>query len=871
MRMTNNVIFLFIAGLGVLQMGCPRVCEELPLPMCEEPAGPTEVGMPVERRTPQREEAGEAEMEVEGNPESAVALAADGSEMVAAAIPEMEFEPRVEDYSDDHPDLPGMPISFNTLLLVFELGTTVDEANSVLADIGAEIVGGLPGVAGEAAGVLAIRVPTTGHEEMDELLETLRLDERVAHVSQDVLLTTQTVPAPNGGVPSGWSWDVTPNGANWGHELIRTPAMWNLNDYVNRQSGSAVTGILDRGFANSHEDLPAYEADLGSVQAEHGTLVAGVIAGLFDNGVGIDGVNPFARLVTLGRSPFDGSGAFSSRQSFGKTIIDDLKQLVQSRPERDMVVVNMSLGYNWLEAGIDLRMNQYANAARNRANADGALAETALRSLAAGGAIPIVVVSAGNDSGLSANPPLDWEARYNSPMANAAIEREIASIIVVEAINKNLSRRLDSNGYGHLSAPGEDIWSTALSQEYKPASGTSFAAPFVTGLIGYLYSLDPSLPRPTLTPDTNASPVRELLRANGGPATNASDCIDAYAAVLSLDKAEAPTPNSAPIRHALLDANGDGEFDEADIEAFLVRYIDAETALPLTAGTPDWSRYDLNGDGITGGPLTAAFDLDRVGSTRYGAAVYSSDLPHDGMAQAFDETAASDLNVLCYCAYSGLYENGDLTARRALLEEICGARFLIRNRTSALYVYGEGAEARYTDAAGAEHAQSLATTGPFNVVGETEAAQSAAAFARATQDSRLLLDPVSGLLMGITARGSVKTVAGGTEEDAREAGAESAFALEFEIVAGTYEYAATGSMTLSGQNVDVSYELDSGHPNNFRHLRSTQANSVGIDDIRTIGPGLHRIFIEADAESADHGEQAQAEFDVQIALTRLGD
>ena len=44
--------------------------------------------------------------------------------------------------------------------------------------------------------------------------------------------------------------------------------------------------------------------------------------------------------------------------------------------------------------------------------------------------------------------------------------------------------------------------------------------------------------------------------------------LDAYSAVLSLDQPASLTPQTAPVRHAILDHNGDGTFDEDDLEAF---------------------------------------------------------------------------------------------------------------------------------------------------------------------------------------------------------------------------------------------------------------------------------------------------------------
>ena len=80
----------------------------------------------------------------EGNP----------SDPVTEAIPDKEYEVEEESFSDNHPNLPGLSISYNTLILAFTLDTTIEEANDTLDRINAEIVGGIPGVEGKVEGIL---------------------------------------------------------------------------------------------------------------------------------------------------------------------------------------------------------------------------------------------------------------------------------------------------------------------------------------------------------------------------------------------------------------------------------------------------------------------------------------------------------------------------------------------------------------------------------------------------------------------------------------------------------------------------------------------------------------------------------------------
>ena len=61
-----------------------------------------------------------------------------------------------------------------------------------------------------------------------------------------------------------------------------------------------------------------------------------------------------------------------------------------------------------------------------------------------------------------------------------------------------------------IAAPSTDIWTTSPNAGYTSRSGTSFAAPMVTGAIAALMSINPSLPGSTLL---------SLLRSTATPIT----------------------------------------------------------------------------------------------------------------------------------------------------------------------------------------------------------------------------------------------------------------------------------------------------------------------------------------------------------------
>ena len=116
----------------------------------------------------------------------------------------------------------------------------------------------------------------------------------------------------------------------WALEQIGAPRAWT----VTRGAG-AVIGIVDSGVEASHPDLagkvaltadcwnrPACVDGLGSTDADgHGTLIAGVVAAGTDNGKGIAGVAPDARLVVakvLGPGGGGPGGGHQPRDPLGR-------------------------------------------------------------------------------------------------------------------------------------------------------------------------------------------------------------------------------------------------------------------------------------------------------------------------------------------------------------------------------------------------------------------------------------------------------------------------------------------------------------------------------------------------------------------------
>ena len=192
------------------------------------------------------------------------------------------------------------------------------------------------------------------------------------------------------------------------------------------------------------------------------------------------------------------------------------------------------------------------------------------------------------------------------------------------------------------------------------------AAPQVAALSAYLWSLAPGLAPADVIARLRRTAVPGVALTDPRCSTVAlatAPAIDAYAAVLAAD-----VSLSAPlVRRTLLDVvaiNGvtvpNGVFDEHDVD-HLLSEIDGRAGVVF-----DYSRYDLNGDGRTGGSTTARLDLDANPLPAWTSV--TQDI--DGASVAFNETALTDVDVLCYYAWSPIY-TGSAAARTAALASRC--------------------------------------------------------------------------------------------------------------------------------------------------------------------------------------------------------
>ncbi len=205
-----------------------------------------------------------------------------------------------------------------------------------------------------------------------------------------------------------------------------------------------------------------------------------------------------------------------------------------------------------------------------------------------------------------------------------------------------------------ISAIGEYVSSlpmqgTVLTEMH----GTSMATPQVAGVAAMLWTLDN-----TLSPEALKNRLYETASMPCDNYGSGAPAVDAYAAVLAADSKL--TTNDAKVRLEILDVAAPAGFDDKDIAVFIKEY----SAREKTGVENDYSRYDLNGDGYTGGPSTARFDLD---ADRVVDGDKSTVGPAEAILAEYDETQVTDWEILCYYAYSPLFPSSGDTKKRDLL------------------------------------------------------------------------------------------------------------------------------------------------------------------------------------------------------------
>ena len=300
---------------------------------------------------------------------------------------------------------------------------------------------------------------------------------------------TQNCSYPSSAYSTGAPWDVTAPGAQpvddpvfpdqWGLTQINAPAAWQRGD---RGSGATIA-VVDTGVDLAHPDLQGNlvaGADVTEAEFQgcpgpqdengHGTHVAGIAAAVTNNGIGVAGTAPAAKVMPVRVLNADGEGSDAE-------VIAGIRHAADNGAE----VINMSLGGQPIVGEVP-QLNEEMAAAVDYAYSKGSL----------------VVAAAGNES----LPLCSYPAAAAKAVCVAATDRRGAPSFYSNfpaSPEDNVRVRAPGGLGSAFCEDSEDIWSTIWPEGdgcsntgagdlagYETSAGTSMASPFVAGVAALL-------------------------------------------------------------------------------------------------------------------------------------------------------------------------------------------------------------------------------------------------------------------------------------------------------------------------------------------------------------------------------------------------
>ncbi len=372
--------------------------------------------------------------------------------LLAAAAVTAALAPATPALADAPPTPPSQPVG-DRLLVGFKDGVSEDRRKEIIRDASGSVEFGLRRMP-------IHRIKPRRGLSLSTLKRRLLKRSEVRYVERDYTMSVSKVPN-DPLLPSQYGLGVGV------FEGINAPEAWET------KTKCAKVAVLDTGADTDHPDLQSnlyenskekpdngkddddngyvddyygFDAVRGRGDGEdmngHGTHVAGIIAGVANNGNGVSGVCWTGNVIPIRFMNASGSGSTS-----------DAIEGIEYAVKRGAKVINASFGMTTKSSAL--------HDALDYAQEKGVL----------------VVAAAGNDGKDIDNSPV-YPASYTD-----------SNILAVAASTADDQLASFSN-YGDTSVdvavPGENIISTYLGGTYMSMSGTSMAAPFASGMAGIL-------------------------------------------------------------------------------------------------------------------------------------------------------------------------------------------------------------------------------------------------------------------------------------------------------------------------------------------------------------------------------------------------
>ena len=509
------------------------------------------------------------------------------------------YVPASDSYATDEET--GISYVNDIVLIFFELDATQEQIDQAITATGGTVVGSLPVI-----NQYQVQVEASTLQELQNRCERLNEMDGVVQASYDPVVPigetrTSNDPWPDVDRTSEDMWQQFIDGVGdafksqedkfkektWWLDAIHAQGAWEYND----QLSSVRIGIMDSGFNTEHEDLKnkIHLVNKLNLPGSHGTRCAGIIGAEANNGLGMAGLVWKGDLDLWDLALTEEQEAqFQGAGSPNYNSLNLMYGGVVSLIEDGCKVINVSQGqsgfytmYTDPETGsIKYRRS---DADKNPAwdmtleewisfySDSGKLIAYYLLPLLEKDYDFVIVQAADNGdsnhfsvdarlSGLFTWITLDKDnITYSDHYSSVDLYDRI--IVVgsaqpdgkdgyIQASYSNAGSRVD------ICAPGADIYSTDVNNTYTFGSGTSFAAPIVSGVVGLVWAANPDLTGEQVKSiicyddDTHTDIVADNTEAshplvNSYPLVNAEECVKA-ALELREDSTDNVSENGIP-------------------------------------------------------------------------------------------------------------------------------------------------------------------------------------------------------------------------------------------------------------------------------------------------------------------------------------
>ncbi|HRJ11388.1 MAG TPA: S8 family serine peptidase, partial [Prosthecobacter sp.] len=462
-----------------------------------------------------------------------------------------------------------------------------------------------------ASGVWLVAFPLAGLETVpDALARFARLRDVVRVAEPDYIVHAGTTAYPND--PSFnelWGMDNTGQSGGVADADIDAPEAWSLHT----GSSSVVVAVIDSGMDMSHPDLhPNLWTNPGEIPGNgidddgngyvddahgwnfvnntynpqddhgHGTHCAGTIGAAGDNSEGVAGVCWEVSLMPLKFLDSSGNG----------TLADAVEAVAYSTM-----------------MGVTLSSNSWGG---------GGFSQALLDEIVAADSAGILFVAAAGNAALNMDVTPDYPGSYNVPNLIT-----VASTTSADGLSSFSNFGLTTT---HLGAPGSDIYSTLPGGGYGFNSGTSMAAPHVSGACALLKSFKPGLThhqmRALVLGTVDAIPALQGRTVTGGR-------LNAFSALMASDDILLSPSQELTVRgpvggpftpgaqvFTLSNQSPDTAPWSFSVNRSWVTLSAAEGVLPPGASTTVTATLNEEAGGLLAGVRTATFTLHNSGTGR---------------------------------------------------------------------------------------------------------------------------------------------------------------------------------------------------------------------------------------------------------------